>query len=383
MKKKMEEPTATRYWCYMCSRTVNPIMEFEIKCPICESGFVEEMEAGIGDSQAHDSDLGSDRTFSLWAPILLGMMGHSHRRRISRHLEFDDEDDDNEDGESRLEGETELDREIESIIRRRRRSSATILQLLQGIRAGIAAESDDANRNRDVDREDGERDRDRDRDRDREQERVIFINPFNQTIIVQGSSYDSTRNENTIGSLGDYFIGPGLDMLLQHLAENDPNRYGTPPAQKEAVESMPTVTIKENLQCSVCLDDFEIGAEAKEMPCKHKFHSGCILPWLELHSSCPVCRFQLPADESKLDSDGSRNGNNIRQRERESENSHESGEDGNGDERNGNNRRFAFPWPFSGLFSSSGSQSGGGNSPTSSSASQANGHESSSQTDEN
>lgn len=383
MKKKMEEPTATRYWCYMCSRTVNPIMEFEIKCPICESGFVEEMEAGIGDSQGHDSDLGSDRTFSLWAPILLGMMGHSHRRRISRRLEFDDEDDDNEDGESRLEGETELDREIESIIRRRRRSSATILQLLQGIRAGIAAESDDANRNRDVDREDGERDRDRDRDRDREQERVIFINPFNQTIIVQGSSYDSTRNENTIGSLGDYFIGPGLDMLLQHLAENDPNRYGTPPAQKEAVESMPTVTIKENLQCSVCLDDFEIGAEAKEMPCKHKFHSGCILPWLELHSSCPVCRFQLPADESKLDSDGSRNGNNIRQRERESENSHESGEDGNGDERNGNNRRFAFPWPFSGLFSSSGSQSGGGNSPTSSSASQANGHESSSQTDEN
>ncbi|XP_030547651.1 E3 ubiquitin-protein ligase SIRP1-like [Rhodamnia argentea] len=379
----MEEPVATRYWCHMCSQTVDPIMEVEIKCPICDSGFIEEMGAGTGDSQGHDLDLGSDRALSLWAPILLGMMGHPHRRRISRRLEFDDEDDDNEDGESRHEGETELDREIESIIRRRRRSSATILQLLQGIRAGIAAESDDANRNRDVDREDGERDRDRDRDRDREQERVIFINPFNQTIIVQGSSYDSTRNENTVGSLGDYFIGPGLDLLLQHLAENDPNRYGTPPAQKEAVESMPTVTIKENLQCSVCLDDFEIGAEAKEMPCKHKFHCGCILPWLELHSSCPVCRYQLPADESKLDSDGSRNVNNRRQRERESENGHESGEDGNDDERSGNSRRFSLPWPFSGLFSSSGSQSGGGNSPSSSSATQANGHESSSQMDEN
>ncbi|KAF8041143.1 hypothetical protein BT93_B3154 [Corymbia citriodora subsp. variegata] len=380
----MEEPTATRYWCYMCDQVVNPIMEVEIiKCPICESGFVAEMEPGAGEIRGHDSDLGSDQALSLWAPILLGMMGHPHHRRMSRRLEFDDEDDDNEDGESRHEGETELDREIESIIRRRRRSSATILQLLQGIRAGIAAESDDANRNRDVDREDGERDRDRDRDRDREQDRVIFINPFNQTIIVQGSSYDSMRNENTISSLGDYFIGPGLDLLLQHLAENDPNRYGTPPAQKEAVELMPTVTIKENLQCSVCLDDFEIGVEAKEMPCKHKFHSGCILPWLELHSTCPVCRFQLPADESKLDSDGSRNGNNTRQRERESEDSHGSGEDGNDNERNGNNRRFSFPWPFSGLFSSSGSQSSGGNSPPSSSASQANGHESSSQSDEN
>ncbi|WKA08667.1 hypothetical protein VitviT2T_026368 [Vitis vinifera] len=70
---------------------------------------------------------------------------------------------------------------------------------------------------------------------------------------------------------------------------------------------MPSVKSKENLQCSVCLDDFEISAEAGEMPCKHKFHSGCILPWLELHSSCPVRMFQIAADESKLDSDASQN----------------------------------------------------------------------------
>ena len=77
--------------------------------------------------------------------------------------------------------------------------------------------------------------------------------------------------------------------------------------QKDAIKAMPTVKSKENLQCSVCLDDFEISAEAGEMPCKHKFHNGCILPWLELHSSCPVCRFQIAADESQLDSDASQN----------------------------------------------------------------------------
>lgn len=285
--------------------------------------------------------------------------------------DFDHNDDEmNDDWEARHEGETELDRELESIIRRRRRSSGAILELLQGIRAGMIAE---ANNNTE-----GEN---RDRNRERERDRVILINPFNQTIIVQGS-YDSSGGQNQsqapIGSLGDYFIGPGLDLLLQHLAENDPNRYGTPPAQKEAIEAMPTVTIKENLQCSVCLDDFEIGTEAKEMPCKHKFHNACILPWLELHSSCPVCRFQLPSDESKLDSDRSRSSNN--QRENDNRNDHSDhgsngGEAGDGEGRSGGGRRFSFPWPLSGLFSSS----GGNSSSTSSSNAAGN----SSQTDEN
>ncbi|XP_030524339.2 E3 ubiquitin-protein ligase SIRP1-like [Rhodamnia argentea] len=360
----MEEAMAARYWCHMCSRMVNPILEEEIKCPYCESGFIEEMSSTARDTQDSDGDFGSDRALSLWAPILLGMMGNTRRRRRFRRLGFEDEDDDTDEGESRHGGDTELDREIESIIRRRRRSSATILRLLRDARAGIASESENAGT---------ARDRDGDRDGHRERERVILINPFNQTIVLQGSSDYSSQNSNLIGSLGDYFVGPGLDLLLQHLAENDPNGHGTPPARKEAIEAMPTVKMTENVQCSVCLDDLQIGAEAKEMPCKHRFHTGCILPWLELHSSCPVCRFQLPIDESKTDADVSRNGNDTGERESESESAQGSGEEGEGNQRNENGRRFSFLWPFSGLFSSnSGSHSGGGNSTSSPSGSSSN-----------
>ncbi|KAI3948439.1 hypothetical protein MKW98_019189 [Papaver atlanticum] len=293
----------TRYWCHMCSQVINPVMEVEIKCPSCLSGFVEEMG---GTSDEERTDLGADRSLSLWARILLGMLGNSSRRgRVRRgeqveeaggeEEDHDEEEEEEEEEEEAWREETQLERELESIQRRRRRSSAAILQLLQGL--PVPAERTSETGNSETERE-------------RVRETVFLINPFDQSLILQdGSSLDINHNENTPhGSLGNYLIGPGLELLLQHLVENDPNRYGTLPTQKDAIEAMPTVTITENLQCSVCLDDFEIGVEAKQMPCKHKFHSGCILPWLELHSSCPVCRYQMPStDGSKADEEGSGN----------------------------------------------------------------------------
>ncbi|MCL7050603.1 hypothetical protein MKW94_013625 [Papaver nudicaule] len=336
----MDEALVSRYWCHMCSQIVNPVMEVEMKCPFCQSGFVEEMYTATGENHENETEtetdlgLGSDRALSLWAPILLSMMGggggSGTRRRLSRR-ESEGEEEENEEPHR---GESEQDGELESILRRRRRSSAAILQLLHSLRSGIMSEIENSGN-----------DSERERERDNNQERVILINPFNQAIILQGSLGQSqSQNQSIPGTLGDYLVGPGLELLLQHLAENDPNRYGTPPAKKEAVEAMPTVTIGESLQCSVCLEEFEIGSEAKEMPCKHKFHDGCIVPWLELHSSCPVCRCQIPASEDgpKVE-DGSGN---------RTADSAAGGERGDGD---GNGRSWLpIPWPFSGLFSLSG-----------------------------
>lgn len=359
----MEDAEAARYWCHQCSRVVNPVMEVEaVKCPVCQNGFVEEMGSAAGTTNDQSNNNGafefggseSDGAVSLWAPILLGMMNNPRRssRRRFRHLEFEGNDDENSNENN--DGEGDRDGDVESMIRRRR--NAVILQLLQGVRAGMLSEmqssggggGDDDNRES---REGGER--------------VIFINPFNQTIILQGS-HDTNSNNNPgshhVGSFGDYFMGSGFDMLLQHLAENDPNRYGTPPAQKEAVEALPTIKVEDELQCSVCLDEFEIGAEAKEMPCRHRFHSGCILPWLEMHSSCPVCRFQLPADESKRDSNESRDSRRNQNAESNRTDSSRNEGGGGGDGRNENGGWFSAPllWPFNVLFSS---QSSNGDSP--------------------
>lgn len=95
-----------------------------------------------------------------------------------------------------------------------------------------------------------------------------------------------------------------LDSQQNDLLNYISDRYGTPPAAKSVVSSLPDVKVTEqmmetdNAQCAVCMDSFEPGYTAKQMPCKHIYHPGCILPWLELHNSCPVCRFELPTDDT-------------------------------------------------------------------------------------
>jgi Ring finger domain len=47
--------------------------------------------------------------------------------------------------------------------------------------------------------------------------------------------------------------------------------------------------------CSICLHDFQDHPYESVMylECDHFFHSSCLLPWFETHSSCPLCRVDL------------------------------------------------------------------------------------------
>ncbi|XP_058090280.1 E3 ubiquitin-protein ligase RING1-like [Magnolia sinica] len=190
---------------------------------------------------------------------------------------------------------------------------------------------------------------------------LLFLQNHLQTLMADGANIQfvidgAPSNASLSSNLGDYFIGPGLEQLIQQLADNDPNRYGTPPASKSAIETLPDIKISAELlesdsaQCAVCMDMFELGLVAKQMPCKHIFHPDCILPWLALHNSCPVCRYELPTDD--LDYEQRTRGMPLPENLTSGNVATDSGSTGEGSEQGDSQRtverrfRISLPWPF-------------------------------------
>ncbi|CAK9142004.1 unnamed protein product [Ilex paraguariensis] len=48
--------------------------------------------------------------------------------------------------------------------------------------------------------------------------------------------------------------------------------------------------------CVVCLEDFEEEQQVIYLPCSHKYHTNCLLPWLAAHPYCPCCRTPVQPD---------------------------------------------------------------------------------------
>uniref|UniRef100_A0A2M3Z3Z1 RING-type E3 ubiquitin transferase n=1 Tax=Anopheles braziliensis TaxID=58242 RepID=A0A2M3Z3Z1_9DIPT len=101
-----------------------------------------------------------------------------------------------------------------------------------------------------------------------------------------------------MGNPGDYAWGrEGIDSIVTQLL-NQMDNTGPPPLEKERIAEIPTVAISEKqvemkLQCSVCFEDFQVGESVRKLPCLHVYHEPCIIPWLELHGTCPSCRKSL------------------------------------------------------------------------------------------
>ncbi|XP_022776478.1 E3 ubiquitin protein ligase RIE1 isoform X2 [Durio zibethinus] len=53
------------------------------------------------------------------------------------------------------------------------------------------------------------------------------------------------------------------------------------------------ILFPEDAECCICLSSYEDGADLHVLPCNHHFHSTCIVKWLKMNATCPLCKYNI------------------------------------------------------------------------------------------
>ncbi|GER32605.1 RING/U-box superfamily protein [Striga asiatica] len=48
----------------------------------------------------------------------------------------------------------------------------------------------------------------------------------------------------------------------------------------------------EEAKCAVCLEQLGVGT-LMQVACAHRFHTKCLVPWMEANALCPCCRMEI------------------------------------------------------------------------------------------
>ena len=106
------------------------------------------------------------------------------------------------------------------------------------------------------------------------------------------------------------FINPATRIVFINTMQNQ--HQGNPPASKTSIDKLKHFKMEKKYckkdekdpkkleypTCSICLMDVTDGQNTILLPCGHMFHSDCVTKWLEIHNTCPLCRFELPTDNA-------------------------------------------------------------------------------------
>ncbi|CAL1406314.1 unnamed protein product [Linum trigynum] len=73
---------------------------------------------------------------------------------------------------------------------------------------------------------------------------------------------------------------------------------------RSVIESLPLFRFsslrgnKDGLECAVCLNRFNNTEVLRLLPkCRHAFHADCVDTWLDVHSTCPLCRHRIHPED--------------------------------------------------------------------------------------
>jgi len=100
------------------------------------------------------------------------------------------------------------------------------------------------------------------------------------------------------------FSQEAFDQVMTQLMEQNSSSTAPGPASDAAIQSLPTKQVGREMmgndgkaECSICMDNVEIGDEVTVLPCNHWFHGQCVTAWLKEHNTCPHCRKSISSPE--------------------------------------------------------------------------------------
>ncbi|KAE9601894.1 hypothetical protein Lal_00040950 [Lupinus albus] len=131
----------------------------------------------------------------------------------------------------------------------------------------------------------------------------VLLNANNlNTITSPDLDNDDDLEEPYFSDHDEYIYASDYEMMFGQFVEN--GHTLRPPASVSIVRNLPSVVVTKedvdnnNALCAVCKDDFAVAEQAKELPCLHRCHGNCIVPWLAIRNTCPVCRYDFPTDDA-------------------------------------------------------------------------------------
>ena len=120
---------------------------------------------------------------------------------------------------------------------------------------------------------------------------TMFSNLINASNIMNASNIDNTMS----------------GILERSMQETGGVQKKT---DKDVLKNLPIVEVFSDIHhCAICQEIIGNGKRAVKLPCSGGAHYFCvgdepekcegIIPWLEKHNTCPICRFELPEEKQE------------------------------------------------------------------------------------
>lgn len=143
-----------------------------------------------------------------------------------------------------------------------------------------------------------------------------FPNPFG-TASPFGNIFNMLFDPANARSGDAVFTQEAMDRIMSQMMDAQQSN-GAPPAPQSLINSLPKKSLDKSMagddgkaECSICMDNVDLGTEVTVLPCNHWFHFECIESWLKEHDTCPHCRKPITPEDQRQRTQSTRRSSSV------------------------------------------------------------------------